>query len=318
VSPPDDVGGEMRGIPFDEEVLEALLSGRVAPEDAPPGLQRAAALIRAAKGPAAANELAGEHVLVPAVAKAVGVRPRLSSRPLARRPKMITKLLSAKAAAVAAAVVLSGGVAAAATGSLPAPVQSALSQGLSHVGISLPDPSAHGHGRGPSLPGPEAYGLCTAYFASTHRSATASAVATGTSTASSPAHASTAFSNLEAAAAAKGETVAQYCATVVRPGSGHGAPAGAGADHGKGRGEGHGRGTPVGVPSGPPTSVPVGGTSVPSSAATRSATASSATASTGVAGPGSTGPGSTTLAPPRSTPPVSVPASTAPAGRTNG
>ena len=51
---------------------------------------------------------------------------------------MFSKVLTTKLAAVAAVLVLGGGTAAAATGSLPGPAQSAASTVLSQVGISLP------------------------------------------------------------------------------------------------------------------------------------------------------------------------------------
>lgn len=148
-----------------------------------------------------------------------------------RRPAL-TKVLTAKVAAavVVAVAVLGGGVAAAATGSLPTSLQTRVSHGLSAVGISVPDPSAHpsndahpstGTGGsagatssshnaptsapptqavGPSASGPAAYGLCTAYAASN---------------ASQAASHSVAFGNLAAAAKAKNESVTQYCAGVT-------------------------------------------------------------------------------------------------------
>ena len=140
---------------------------------------------------------------------------------------MLTRLLTAKMAAAAAVAVLGGGAAAAATGSLPTSLQTSVSHGLSAVGISVPDPSAHGPARtdggstggsshtsttvtttpptqavGPSASGPAAYGLCTAYASSSGSPAAARSVA---------------FRNLVAAATAKGETVTAYCAGITPP-----------------------------------------------------------------------------------------------------
>jgi hypothetical protein len=56
---------------------------------------------------------------------------------------------SAKGAVAVAtlAVLLTGGTAAAATGSLPAPAQSAVAGALDHVGISVPGPNSHANQR---------------------------------------------------------------------------------------------------------------------------------------------------------------------------
>ena len=56
-----------------------------------------------------------------------------------RRKAMIGKLITAKAFAIAGAFVLTGGVAAAATGTLPDPVQSPVSHAAEHVGVHIPD-----------------------------------------------------------------------------------------------------------------------------------------------------------------------------------
>ncbi len=107
---------------------------------------------------------------------------------------MLGKLLSAKAAAVAATMAVGGGVAAAATGSFPSPVQSAISSAASHVGIPIPDPDASSATSTTeaststttsiSLPagfasGKNLFGLCTAYL-DPNRNASSSGAATGT------------------------------------------------------------------------------------------------------------------------------------------
>src|SRR5579875_890302 len=141
------------------------------------------ALVRAARGPAAANELAGRAAAVDALVRggAGATSPVRSGR-----TSMIGKLLGVKTLAVAVpGLLLTGGVAAAATGSLPGPAQSAASHVLSDVGISVPNGhgghsgtgtsgasssqgSANGHAAnatGPDATGPAAYGLCTAFKA---------------------------------------------------------------------------------------------------------------------------------------------------------
>ena len=57
---------------------------------------------------------------------------------------MLTKLLAGKAVAALGVVALTASGAAAATGSLPNPVQSAVSGAASHVGVDLPNPN-HGN-----------------------------------------------------------------------------------------------------------------------------------------------------------------------------
>ena len=216
----------MRGFPLDDHSVNALLDGRVVADDAPPGYQHVARLVHAAKAPATAGELAGEGHVVATLAAAVGEATGVSGAIHEGRRPVLTRLLTAKMAAAAAVAVLGGGAAAAATGSLPTSLQTSVSHGLSTVGISVPDPSAHGTARtdgstggsshtsttvtttpptqavGPSATGPAAYGLCTAYAASSGSQATTHSVA---------------FRNLVAAATAKGETVTAYCAGITPP-----------------------------------------------------------------------------------------------------
>jgi len=232
----------MRELPFGESGVDAFLDGRIAADDAPPGFQDAARLVHAARGPATAGELAGQDHVVATLAAAVGGSAGVSGSTHERRRPMLTKLLTAKMAAAAAAAILGGGAAAATTGSLPTSLQSSVSEGLSSVGISVPNPDAHATGHpannssgtagaqgtgatktkpstpptqavGPSATGPALYGQCTAYAASSGSQA---------------ANHSVAFRNLSAAAAAKSETVAQYCTGVTPPST---TPGSTGASH---------------------------------------------------------------------------------------
>ena len=260
----DHEEGEMRRLPLSEGSVDALLDGRIVAEDAPPGYQHVARLIGAARSPASADELAGEHEAVATLAAAVGEAKGVSGAIHEGRRPVLTRLLTVKMAAAAAAVVLGGGAAAAATGSLPPSLQAGLSHGLSAVGISVPDPSTQPSGQtlssastsgssgttttgstgttttgstgtttsgstgtttsttsgttsvtattaptqavGPSASGPAAYGLCTAYAASSGSQAGGHSVA---------------FRNLAAAAKTQNESVTQYCATVPKPSTAH-------------------------------------------------------------------------------------------------
>ena len=205
----------MRRFLFSDD--DRLLSGDLDPDDAPPELARVAGLVRAARAPELSSELAGEELLVSQVAAIVRESRRLEVARDDRR-HLLGKVLSAKVIGATAAVLLSGGVAAAATGALPTPVQEAVAHGLAHVGISIPDPAtphapgqhtsghptstttASANGITPSTTTTNRYGLCTAY---THASTT-KARANG-------------LSKLTAAAQANGETVTQYCEGATPP-----------------------------------------------------------------------------------------------------
>jgi len=141
---------------------------------------------------------------------------------------MLTQILSAKAAVAAGtlAALLAGGAAAATTGSLPVPAQTAVSGALSRVGLSVPDPTSHadphatdtqhrgaptkddatdqaGKAKGPDATGPAKFGLCTAW------------AATPTPNAHSHKRSAVAFVNLQKAADAAGMSVADYCKGVT-------------------------------------------------------------------------------------------------------
>jgi len=172
----------------------------------------------------------------------------------------------------AAAVVLGGGGAVAAAGSLPAPVQSVVSSGLTHVGISVPNPNSHasphaslrggnanshasphaslgagnansqasGHGNSGSASSANAYGQCTAWAAANK----------GTSTNSNSSNAQDSFPQLTADAQAKSETIQAFCASVSPPST---VPTTSGSSDGS-----TGSGAPSGTPAGPPASIPSG------------------------------------------------------------
>lgn len=270
-----DVDAEMHGLPFDQSTADAFLSGRVAPDDAPPGFQDVATLIQAARPPASAGETAIEGQVVAAFALAVRMPTGVSKTAYGTKRTMLAQLLTVKMAAAAAAVFLGGTATAAATGSLPAPVQSTVASGLSHAGISIPNPDSHlsphsasvaGNGSGHanatagnanatagsahsgSTAAAGAFGLCTAYAAASG----------GSGTNSNANGAQDSFSKLMAAAQAKGETIQQYCANATPPST---VPNNPGSTHVPTH-QGSPAGTPTGAPSdtepGLPSSVPSG------------------------------------------------------------
>lgn len=180
-----------------DDLAEHLFGGQAGPETIPSEYRPVAALLEAVRGPAVESELASEADVVGAAVAAVRATlpvtplhdPARPARP-ARRRRIPGRLT---AAAAAGAVILGGTAAAAATDSLPGPAQTAVSDALSHVGISVPKPNGHankhalaspghsgtapghsgsapGHqgsqGSGPSVqPGsPAEFGLCTAFL----------------------------------------------------------------------------------------------------------------------------------------------------------
>src|SRR6266511_1909432 len=136
---------------LDEDTAARLLTGRLAPADAPPGYGRVAAVLAAVSAPPDAEELAGQTAVLALFAAATRSRPVDMRLLTPRRSQVITKLLTAKAAAAVLGVLLTGGVAAAATGNLPAPAEATA--------------TTRAHAVGPDAAGPAARGLCRAWSA---------------------------------------------------------------------------------------------------------------------------------------------------------
>jgi hypothetical protein len=122
---------------LDDRTADRLLAAAVEAADAPPGFAGVAGLF----GQATSDfELAhADPALLATMADEIVAAPQ----PIATRRKktMPAQLLSAKVAAAAAAVVLSATGAAAATGTLPDAAQRAVADAVSHVGISIENPS---------------------------------------------------------------------------------------------------------------------------------------------------------------------------------
>jgi hypothetical protein len=164
--------GEMRPIRLDSRTADRLLSGALSPDDAPPGYAGVSQLLAAAGAGLEMPESVPEMSTVAAMEAAV--LGHLASGTAHQEKKMLSKVLTIKAAAVMA-VALSAGTAAAATGSLPGGAQSTASVVLAKIGISVPGSNNHakghagshgkaaktsGHGHGPSSNAN--FGLCTA------------------------------------------------------------------------------------------------------------------------------------------------------------
>lgn len=114
---------EMARHSIDDRTADRLLSGAIAPDDAPPGYEHVARIVRAAQAPAIPAELAREQSVVSMAAAAISSLVPDQATPGAphrRKNKVIPKLATVRAAAITAAAVLgAGAAAAAATGSLP-------------------------------------------------------------------------------------------------------------------------------------------------------------------------------------------------------
>jgi hypothetical protein len=271
-----DLHHDMRIPPIDDETADRLLAGAVAPEDAPPGYAPVAALVMAATARAHDHELMRRETDIAAAVAAIGAPPVAAAAPQGGRMTTSKTRFGMKAAALAVpAAVLLGAGAAAATGSLPGPAQSAVHNALSHVGVSVPtsgpdnsgtngtpssQSSSNSQAVGPDATGPAAFGLCQAFAAS----------------AGHPSANSVAFRNLQKAATAGGfASVTAYCATVTKPGSSSGAgsdsQSGSGSNAPSTTGSGHkpssvppsstpGSGhVPASTPAGPPSSTPAAG-----------------------------------------------------------
>jgi hypothetical protein len=250
---PGSLGAGVPGLP--DGTLEALLTGDLLTDEAVAGLQPVTALLAALKATPEDGELAG-HARALAEFRHRGGVPARSRRSGYRRPRLITSLLTTKAAAVAVAVAaLGGGATAAYTSALPAPAQR-----LAHNAIGAPSPNpshspatpqatpTRSAAAGPDATGPAALGLCTAYaHAKAHGTGPLKAVA---------------FRNL-AAAAGGADKIAAFCAAAPHPGStqaptishpsGHptGKPSSLPASHAAGKPS-----APPAHPSGKPSSAP--------------------------------------------------------------
>ena len=204
MTPDPDIYDEMQRLPFDESTADRLLSGELAPADAPAAARDLAVLFAAATSSPTLDEL-GQRDQV-----AAGMAAMLSSAPLtepnpSRRRSMLSKVLTAKAAAVATIAAFGLGTAAAAAGgALPGEshanthAATGLAIAASHQAPAAVTASSSASSSASSLPrtGPAnvhaQYGLCTAFLAA-QKPTTSSA---STPTSEPPQYSSTAFKAL--------------------------------------------------------------------------------------------------------------------------
>jgi len=230
-----------------DAALAALLAGAEPAEGLAPGLRPLADGLASLTARPASDELAGEAAALAEFYHRVGVAAPVS-RSRHRRHRLLTPLLSTRAAATAAVAALSlGGFATAAfAGALPAPAQR-----FAHHTFGAPaadggqptgtHPSAAATPAGPDATGPAAFGLCTAW---------AHAKAHGT-----PSQQAVAFRNL-ATAAGGASNITAYCAAVPHPGPPSAHPTGPPASHPAAPRASHPAGPRASHPAGPRASHP--------------------------------------------------------------
>ena len=134
--------------PLDEDSADRLLQGLVHPDDAPPGYAAVADLLASAAQLPLATTVDEDAASATVSAMVEAIRSAPSAPETQRRSSMVKKLLAGKALAAMAVVALTASGAAAATGSLPDPVQGVVAGAVSHVGVDIPQPGDHGKSAG--------------------------------------------------------------------------------------------------------------------------------------------------------------------------
>lgn len=134
---PRDLGSEMRNLLLDRDTADRLLSGLVAPDDAPPGYAEVAGLLRScARLPL--PDRTRERATIVAMAERIRSRPPADpparGRVAARRPGRL------KLVAVTVGAMLIGTSGLAFAGELPAPAQRIAHTMFASVGLDIPTP----------------------------------------------------------------------------------------------------------------------------------------------------------------------------------
>lgn len=127
----------------DSSTEERLVTGQMDPADAPPGFRAVAGLLQEAGTVPPAEPAAGDEPVIQAMVAAItssAAAETPAGSPRRRRSRRLAKVL----AAATFATVASGGVAAA-SGSLPDPLQDAVSNAAGIVGVEIPRGKAYGH-----------------------------------------------------------------------------------------------------------------------------------------------------------------------------
>ena len=122
--------------PLDPQTTDRLVSGLLAPDDAPPGYRHLAQLFSDAK-PAAHQPI--QPAQLDALVEVILTTADPSGRPATPRKPMLAQLLTAKALAVLGVVTLGVTTAGAATGSLPNSAQGVAHDAFATVGVNVPN-----------------------------------------------------------------------------------------------------------------------------------------------------------------------------------
>jgi hypothetical protein len=137
----------MHRLPLDTGTADRLLSGSVAPEDAPPGYAGVATLLAAVADSPTADDLSEESETIALLTAVVRSSQPKMTKP--RRRSIVPRLRLATALATVALATTTG---LAFAGSLPGAAQDVASTMLAKVGLSVPGPDSHA-GDHPSVRG---------------------------------------------------------------------------------------------------------------------------------------------------------------------
>jgi hypothetical protein len=145
-----DLQDEMRNFILDQQTADRLLTGRIEPDDAPPGYAEVAALLRAS---ACLTSVDPERELATVTAMAEEIRSHPSADAPGHGRAPMKRLTRAKITALVVGGTLMATTGLAFAGALPAPVQGVASTMLAKIGITVPGPDPHA-GTHPDSHGP--------------------------------------------------------------------------------------------------------------------------------------------------------------------
>jgi hypothetical protein len=146
---PRDVGDEMRNLLLDRGTADRLLSGSVAPDDAPPGYAGVAGLLRSCARPLPLDD-ARERTTILAMTQRIRSRP---AGPVAGHPAAAGRSLRLKLVGVGIGAMLVGTSGLAFAGGLPAPAQRIAHTVFGSIGVEIPTPEAPASPEGPDVSG---------------------------------------------------------------------------------------------------------------------------------------------------------------------
>ena len=136
---PRDLGNEMRNLLLDRDTADRLLSGSVAPDDAPPGFAGVAGLLRSC---AQLSPPDGERERAAIFAMTQMIRSHRSANPSVRGRVAARRSLRLKLVGVGAGAMLVGTSGLAFAGELPAPAQRIAHTVFASIGLEIPTPDA--------------------------------------------------------------------------------------------------------------------------------------------------------------------------------